>query len=338
MVYRSAQVQDPHEIISSYKHAYIHFFRIKTSITMNPSLQNRSSSCVSIHVCMSSMRHGRPHGTVYSSHMTPRTLQHVSHDRYRMYSASEEDQLASVEEGELSRAIKGYRVFPMDGCSFLIKQPHADLLDLSGGILVVDEATQETRDALAHDESLASASPRSYQEVEWASHFPGNVLEDKEPNRWVHKIYLIAIDDSKRLDFENVFVLDASDGSVSSCTVTRLAPPDTPEHLLQLRIRESGLTIDTMESLPGPEDVVRSKLAGVPAKSALEEALYREQQEEDASLNVNDQGEDDEDIIGYEDGEDDNLSDFLVEVDDDSDSEFDDGQGDGDFEDEGDEY
>ena len=93
-----------------------------------------------------------------------------------------------------------------------------------------------------------------------------------------------------------------------------------------------------MESLPGPEDVVRSKLAGVPAKSALEEALYREQQEEDASLNVNDQGEDDEDIIGYEDGEDDNLSDFLVEVDDDSDSEFDDGQGDGDVEDEGDEY
>ena len=121
---------------------------------------------------------------------------------------------------------------------------------------------------------------------------------------------------------------------MSSCIVHRLAPPDTPEHLLQLRIRESGLTIDTMESLPGPEDVVRSKLAGVPAKSALEEALHRE---EDAAIDIDTRGDDDDDdIMTYEDGEDDNLSYFLVEVDDDSDSEFDGEGGDGDFEEEND--
>ena len=283
---------------------------------------------------MSLASHGPPHGIVHPSHGIGRTVQSRHTHSYRIYSESEENQLTSVEGEEVSRSMKGYRVFPMDGCSFLVKQGSNETLDLSGGVLVVDEATQETRDAIIHDGSLASVSPRSYQEVEWASQFPGNAFEDKDPKQWVHKIYLIALDDSKRLDFENVFLLDASDRSVSFCIVHRLAPPDTPEHLLQLRIRESGLTIDTMESLPGPEDVVRSKLAGVPAKSALEEALHRE---EDAAIDIDTRGDDDDDdIMTYEDGEDDNLSDFLVEVDDDSDSEFDGEGGDGDFEEEND--
>lgn len=314
----------------------------------------KRTSCMATHWSRG-LALGQPHGTGCRDPRIECRLYKINRHRDefdpRVCATSEGEHVASVDDNDdeqaMARVMKGYRVFPMDGCTFLVKQVDGDKLDLSN-VIVVDEMTQETTPAMVKDAhgSLASVSPQVYQEIEWASHFAGNAFEDKEPKTWVLKVYLVALDqshESHRLDFDRVFVLDALDRSVSSCPVARLAPPDTPDHLLQLRIRDSGITIDTVDSLPDPEQVVRSKLAGVPAKSALEESLLREQQEEaalDGTQNNNDDNEADEeeDMIEYEDGEDDNLSDFLVEVDDDSDSEFDGEGGDGDYDDDSGEY
>ena len=243
------------------------------------------------------------------------------------HSTTSEDDALSVKQ------MKGYRVFKMDGCTFLVKELPDQRLDLND-ILVIDDVTQESKPVELHDADIPL--PKVYHEVEWASHFPGNDLEDKPPMRWVLKVFLVAVESTEpyRLDFDStVYVLDAATGSISECPVTRLAPSDTPEELIQLRIRETGITIDRMDGLPCPETVVRSKLAGVPALSELEQQdVYTEvaiESSSGSSTTASQQQQDDEDdIMAYDEDEDDSLSDFLVEVDDDSDSEYDGDSGD----------
>ncbi|KAI8108340.1 hypothetical protein M9434_006367 [Picochlorum sp. BPE23] len=232
---------------------------------------------------------------------------------------------------------KGYRVFHMDGCSFLVKEVdrESSILDLND-VYVVDSVTEETRRPTTNPDTMpASIPPAMYHDVEWASFFPGNEFEHKEPITWVLKVYLIAIKSTEpyELDFDNVFVLNAADGSIAQCPVKRLAPPGTPEDMLQIRIREHGITIDTSESLPDPETVVQSKLDGVPAMSLLEQALEESMDSSDTEDDTRlvtraeeEQEEDEEDMDedAFDEDEDDSLSDFLTEVDDDSDSEFDD--------------
>lgn len=211
----------------------------------------------------------------------------------------------------------------------------SSILDLND-VYVVDNVTEETRRPTTNPDTMsASIPPAMYHDVEWASFFPGNEFEDKEPITWVLKVYLIAIKSNEpyELDFDTVFVLNAADGSIAKSRVKRLAPPDTPEHMLQIRIRESGITIDRTDSLPDPETVVRSKLEGVPAMSLLEEALEdgsgssdtKEHDGTRATKAEREHVEDEEDQDdAFDDDDDDSLSDFLTEVDDDSDSEFDD--------------
>jgi hypothetical protein len=230
---------------------------------------------------------------------------------------------------QTNNQMKGYRVFKMDGCTFLVKELPDQRLDLND-ILVIDDVTQESK-PVEWSKKPSAITPRIYQEVEWASEFPGNDLEDKPPMTWVLKVFLVAVESMEpyRLDFDStVYVLDAATGSISECPVTRLAPVDTPEELIQLRIRETGITIDRADGLPCPETVVRSKLAGVPALSELEQQDMNANDGmvdgvSDDLLITGSQQDDEDDVMSYEEDEDDSLSDFLVEVDDDSDSEYD---------------
>eukprot|EP00889_Picochlorum_renovo_P008559 jgi/Picre1/35589/NNA_003050.t1 len=208
---------------------------------------------------------------------------------------------------------KGYRVFHMDGCSFLVKEVdrESSILDLND-VYVVDSVTEETRRPTTNPDTMpASIPPAMYHDVEWASFFPGNEFEDKEPITWVLKVYLIAIKSTEpyELDFDNVFLLNAADGSIAQCPVKRLAPPGTPEDMLQIRIREHGITIDTTESPGGIHGFIRYR-----GRQRLVTRAEEEQEED----------EEDMDEDAFDEDEDDSLSDFLTEVDDDSDSEFDD--------------
>lgn len=159
----------------------------------------------------------------------------------------------------------------MDGCSFMIKETPDQKL-LIADAFVTDEVTGNPKQ-LTPAAPDSFSSPTSFQEIEWAAEFPGNEFEDRPAVRWVLKTYLIADAEDGSMDFERVALLDAATHSISFPSVTRLAPPGTPEELLELRIRESGLVIDTVESLPDAESVVRSKLSGVPSMSVLEREL-----------------------------------------------------------------
>jgi len=189
--------------------------------------------------------------------------------------------------------------------------------------------------------------PTTFHEIEWAAEYPGNDLEDKPPVRWVLKTYLIAEqhDDSQQngsaLDFDRVALLDAASQSISFPSVTRLAPPGTPEELLELRIRESGLVIDAMDSLPDAEAVVRSKLAGVPATSRLEAELLGgdagQQGGQDVQAAQDDQDDDDSDgEMSLEDDSDD-LDDFM-DGGDEMDSDDEEFEGDEDMDDDADDF
>lgn len=214
------------------------------------------------------------------------------------------------------------------------------MLDLTDVFVVEDTTEIAARPTVVGE---MPSIPGLFQDAEWYSYFPGNVIEDKEPITWVLKVYLIAVKtvNPYELDFENVFVLDSSDASVSRCLVERLAPDDTPRELLRIRIRETGITIDSEDGLPDPERVVKSKIAGVPAPSKLEMERQRYAQDSDeignivtaegkdalaesASSRESSEDEERQEVEVQEDVfDDDTLNDFLVEVDDDSDSEYD---------------
>ena len=172
------------------------------------------------------------------------------------------------------------------------------------------------------------STPALYQDVEWSTHFDGNAFEDLEPQKWLLKVYFLAIAslDPYSVDFNNIFCFDSADRSLCRCPVDWLAPAGTPDEYLRLRIRETGITVDTVDSLPDAEEVVRRKMANIPALSKLEEALQGKETEDLEAVVVEDQTDEiDAEEQEFEDEEeDDTLSDFLVEVDDDdSDSEYD---------------
>ena len=243
---------------------------------------------------------------------------------------------------ELASTLQGYRVFPMDGCSFMIKETPDQKLVLAD-VFVTDDLTGQPKQ-LSTAPPAALDCPTSFHEIEWAAEYPGNDLEDKPAVRWVLKTYLIAEQTDEEgtglLDFDKVALLDAASQSISFPSVTRLAPENTPEELLELRIRENGLVIDTVESLPDAESVVRSKLAGVPAASRLETELLGgdvgQQAIEQSALDAQDDDDDDIDVdIRLEDDSED-LDDFMDGGDEmDSDEEFD---GDEELEDDGDDF
>ena len=216
----------------------------------------------------------------------------------------------------------------MDGCSFVIKETPDQKLLVSDAF-VIEEATGESR-KLDVASGTALDTPMHFHDIEWAAEYPGNELEDKAAVRWVLKTYLIAVDPhTESLDLDRVALLDAATRSMSFPSVTRLAPADTPEEYLELRIRDSGLVIDTLQSLPDAEAVARSKLAGVPARSQLEVQLQVQLDGASGAEQEQDNYDDDAFDIIEDDSED--MSDFLIEVgDEDSDSE------DGDFGEEGD--
>ena len=247
---------------------------------------------------------------------------------------------SSSSDEQLASTLQGYRVFPLDGCSFMIKETPDQKLVVSD-TFVTDGVTGEPKQLTQLAGLPASlSSPTSFQEIEWAAEYPGNELEDKPAVRWVLKTYLIAEAEDGSLDFDRVVLLDAGTQSVSFPSVTRLAPEGTPGDLLELRIRESGLVIDTVESLPDAESVVRSKLAGLPATSVLEgegggalegtvlgEGVAGEEDEEEAfDASIEDDSEDLDDFLDSGDGD---------EIDSD-DEEF--GDGEDDLDEDGDDF
>ena len=249
---------------------------------------------------------------------------------------------ASESSEQLASTLQGYRVFPMDGCSFMIKETADEKLVIADAF-VTDELTGAPTQ-LSSAPPVSMEGPTSFQEIEWAAEYPGNDLEDRPASRWVLKTYLVAEQAEGGLDFDRVALLDAATRSISFPSVTRLAPADTPEELLELRIRDSGLVIDTVESLPDAESVVRSKLNGVPASSRLETELLGgdaghlvlgDGTQGDDQNEGDDDDEDDVDTIIVDDAEE--LDDFL-DVGDEIDSDDEEFEGDQEADEEGDDF
>jgi hypothetical protein len=163
-----------------------------------------------------------------------------------------------------------YRAFPMDGCEFLISETHEGRLDLADAF-VADAAGGVPARAAAEGVPAGAAA---YAVAEWAAEYAGNDLEDRAAKRWVQRVYLVRVEseDPYRLDLSAVFCADAATRALARCEVRWLAPPETPAAELRLRIRECGVTVDTVASLPGPEGVSAAARAGARATSALEAA------------------------------------------------------------------
>jgi len=214
-----------------------------------------------------------------------------------------------------------------DECTLLVKEEPDGRLVLGDSYVTDDLKDELERPVMRGD---IPSTPALYQDVEWSTHFDGNVLEDLEREEWLLKVYFVAISSLEpySIDFNNIFCFDSADRSLCHCPVDWLAPPDTPDDYLRLRIRETGITVDAVDSLPDVEEVVRRKLANMPALSKLEEALQGKEMEDLDSGLVEDQTvdidiEEQEEQEFEEEEEDDTLSDFLVEVDDDdSDTEY----------------
>ncbi len=158
----------------------------------------------------------------------------------------------------------------MDGCEFLISETPEGRLDLADAF-VADAAGGAPARAAAEGVPSGAAA---YAVAEWAAEYAGNDLEDRAAKRWVQRVYLVRVesDDPYRLDLSAVFCADAATRALARCEVRWLAPPETPAAELRLRIRECGVTVDTVASLPGPEGVSAAARAGARATSALEAA------------------------------------------------------------------
>lgn len=119
--------------------------------------------------------------------------------------------------------------------------------------------------------------PLHFQELPWYSEYQGNVLEGREPKRWVWRLYLVALAsrEPRQLDLQRMWVLDGRSRSVSRVDVRWLAPPDTPASNLRLRITRDGVvTVDTLQSIPSWEAVVQRYLDGQRAPSLIEVQRY----------------------------------------------------------------
>ena len=234
---------------------------------------------------------------------------------------------------------EGYRSFICEGGEFLVAEDSTGRLNLSE-TFVLNSLSGELERVEAHGEICPE--PTLYNVAEWGSEWEGNVFDDIPGKRWIMKIYFVPVASTEpyELDLECVYVLDGTKKTLERLTVQRLAPPDTPEQDLRMRIRDDGVFLDVVYDLPGPEEIHRAMAAGVPAMSRLEKeaAGLKEQEDDDRSgmEGVKHEGSGDEGEINEEEEEediydDDNLRDFMVEVDDEGmDDEFDE-VGEGDF-------
>lgn len=226
---------------------------------------------------------------------------------------------------------EGYRSFVMQGCEFLVRQTPDGALSLAETFILDDNTGASQRPTTIGD---IPTEPMFFQPAEIANEYPGNILEGKDEKRTVLKVYLATIESFNpyKLDIEQFFLLDSAKRSVERLTVQRLAPADTPDHELRVRIRDRWVVIDTASSVPTPEAVVQAALAGGTAMSRLEqEARERGVAGVEESGVAGEGGQKSGDMEGsgeYEDSDvlydDDLLKDFLVEVDDESETDFDD--------------
>ena len=237
------------------------------------------------------------------------------------------------------------------GCEILIRETPDGALSLAD-TFVIDEASGTSSPVTARGD--IPAHPRFYQDAEVAIEYAGNVFENKDPKRTVVKIYFAAIQSLNpfELSLDEFYLLDSTKRTMERLAVVRLAPPDTPDIDLRARIRDRSVVIDTIHSIPNPEQVVQAALQGGTAisvleKEAKERGLQQEEEEHQRQLQrqQRQEGEGDEDgeVVGVgvenssqsgdeeEDDasldilyDDDTLKDFQVEVDPDLDTDFDD--------------
>ena len=245
----------------------------------------------------------------------------------------------SLTKTDDAAAREGYLSFVMQGCEFLVRQTPEGALALSD-TFVIDAATGASQRASTNGTDIPS-EPRFYQAAEFAIDYPGNILQDKEEKKTVLKVYLATIlsQEPYKLDIEQFFLMDGAKKSLERLVVQRVAPADTPENELRIRIRDRWVVIDTATSVPSPELVVQASVLGGTAMSRLEEEARArgEAAKQEARGDEDDVG----DGVGggrggasaveeYEDTsdvlyDDELLKDFLVEINDDEDSEeFDD--------------
>lgn len=200
----------------------------------------------------------------------------------------------------------------MEGCEFLVAESADGRLDLSDmyvttdaptrvGFVVGDNPWGDEAEAAGSTggpgsvidvspeqsyrrpeglEELQPPAPREYHAVPWTSYWSGDTVKEKAAKAWVWRYYLVPVatrEPELRLDFDSeLFMLDARSATVRRCEVHRLAPPDTPQHELRLRIRDEVVTIDTGESIPDWEDVVVARKSGHPSLSQLEQQRVQE--------------------------------------------------------------
>ena len=110
-------------------------------------------------------------------------------------------------------------------------------LDLSQ-VTILDRTTGQK--SPPHLLSALPERPLHFFDLPWQSEFLGNVLQDEPPQTWTWAWYLVAQRGPSRrdgLDLECVYRLDGRDGTIERCDVLRVAPPETPESDLILRIK-----------------------------------------------------------------------------------------------------
>lgn len=121
---------------------------------------------------------------------------------------------------------------------FQVKKDEQGRLDLTD-ITILDRNTGEKRKAYALSE--LPDEPMHFYDLPWQTEFLGNILKDQPSKIWVWAYYLIAqrgADRRQGLDLDCVYRLDGQEGTVERCSVLRVAPPETPENQLLLRIKQ----------------------------------------------------------------------------------------------------
>lgn len=174
---------------------------------------------------------------------------------------------------------QGYRSFQLEGCEFLVAETEGGALDLHDVYVTADvhpDGGGPLEDASyrrleGHEE--VTRKLQQYHVVPWFTEYRGDILKEKPGRTWLWKLYLVPLvseDPEPQLSFDDIYVLDATSASLQRCEVHRLAPPDTPQADLRLRIRQDIVTIDRIESIPTWEHAVQARMNGVPALSQLE--------------------------------------------------------------------
>lgn len=236
------------------------------------SLLHRTASRPSHPTCMPHVHPNTAHSLSRSSHIHSIERIRARATESPSNEAIETEALTTtspINDASLASRYQGYRSIPLDGCEFFIESSPADELVLAN-TNYIDPVTGEFKKATLHGD--IPDRPCHYHEAEWFAEYGGNDLIGEEEQIWILKLYFISLasKDPYTLDFENVFLLDAHERSLTRLPVERLAPPDTPDEFLRIRLRGMQVTIDDLRGLPDPEVVVQSHLLGVPAMSDLE--------------------------------------------------------------------